>query len=134
MILDQLSVFFDTVDAAASAVSNVVTVSPFAGRDEPVNVTVLLTGANAAAVSLAVTLQESDDKTAFTDVAPFYLKKPDAAGAVLVFALPYQTRKKFTRLSYALTGSPAGLKVFAGLTRDHFAPYAEGMYLDGRQG
>ena len=130
MIIDQFCVFFDNVDAAATADSPGVNVSPYAGRDEPVNITVILSGSNGGTASLAVKLQESDDNAAFTDVSTYTLAKPDAAGASLAFALPYPVKKKFVRLSYALTGTPAGLKVFAAVTRDHFAPYAEGQYID----
>ena len=128
MLIDQFCVFFDNLAAAASAVSPGVNVSPYAGRDEAVNITVILTGAPTG--SLAVTLQESDDNAAFTSVSTFTLAKTGAAGAVLTFALPYPVKKKFVRLSYALTGAPAGLKVFAAVTRDHFAPYDEGQHID----
>jgi hypothetical protein len=130
MILDQFCIFFDSVAAAATALSTPVNVSPYAGRDQPVNVTVTLSGSNGGTAKLAVTLQESDDKAAWADVATFNLDKPDDLAAVLVFALPYATSKKFVRLSYALTGTPDGLTIFAGVTRDHFAPYAAGQYID----
>ncbi|GHV58242.1 hypothetical protein FACS189460_5750 [Deltaproteobacteria bacterium] len=130
MIIDQFGVFFDNVAAVAAGTSGTVNVSPYAGRDNPINVTMIVTGANAAAVSLAVTLKESDDGTTFTDVAVYNLAKPDGAGAVLVFSLPYMVKKKFVRLTYALTGAVTGLKVFAAVTRDHFAPYDKGQYID----
>ena len=130
MIVDQFGVFFDNVAAVAAGTSAVVNVSPYAGRGEPVNVSLIVTGANAAAVSLAVKLQESADGSAFTDVASYNLNKPDAAGAVLAFNLPYMVKKQFVRLTYALTGAVTGLKVFAAVTRDHFAPYDQGQYID----
>jgi len=130
MILDQFCVFFDNVDAEASANSAPISVSPLSGRDNPVNVTTILSGSNGGAASLAVTLQESEDKITYKDVGTFYMDKPDAAAAVLVFALPYATKKRFLRLGYALSGTPAGLKVFSAVTRDHFAPYAAGQYID----
>ena len=128
MIIDQLCVFFDNAAAAASASSPGINVSPYAGRNEPVNITVILSGVGTG--SLAVKLQESADNAAFTDVSTFNLEKTDAAGASLTFALPYPVKKKFVRLSYALTGTPAGLKVFGAVTRDHFAPYSAGQYID----
>ena len=131
MIIDQFGMFFDNVAAAASANSPGVNVSPYAGRDEAVNITTILTGSGTA--TLAVTLQESDDNTTFSDVATFTLEKPDAAGAVLVFALPNPVKKKFVRLAYALTGTATGLRVFAAVTRDHFAPYARGQFIDAGQ-
>ena len=127
MLIDQFCVFFDNVPAAATANSAAVNVSPYAGRDERVNVTVIVTGAGAA--SLEVTLQESD-ATTFTDVTTYNLAKTAGVGAVLVFALPYPVAKKFVRLSYDLTGTPTGLKIFAAVTRDHFAPYSAGQYID----
>ena len=130
MIIDQLCMFFDNVAVAATADSPGINVSPYAGRNEPVNVTVILSGSNGGTASMAIKLQESGDNAAFTDVSTYTLAKPDAAGASLTFALPYPVKKKFVRLSYALTGAPAGLKVFAAVTRDHFAPYSDGQYID----
>lgn len=130
MITDKLCVFFDHQAAAAAAESAVVSVSPRAGRDEPVNVTVVVSGANEAAVSLAVKLQESADGTVWTDLTAINLMKPNALGAVGVFALPYAAKQRRVRLSYTLTGAAAGLTVWAGITRDHFAPYEKGLYLD----
>ena len=128
MIADQLSVFFDKTPAAASAVSPALNVSPYAGRGGAVNITVILSGAGAAA--LALTLEESADNLAFTHVSSYTLEKPGAPGAALSFALPGPLQEKFVRLGYTLTGAPAGLKIFAAVTRGHFAPYAEGQYID----
>ena len=129
MILDQFCMFFDNVAAAASADSQAINVSPLAGRDEPINITVILTGAGPA--SMYISVQESDDKNSgFADAASFVLEKTGPAGAVLSIALPLAAKKKFVRLSYTLTGTPTGLKVFAGVTRDHIAPYAPGQYID----
>ncbi len=133
MITDKFCIFFDNTAAAASGTGAKVNVMPYVGRGEPVNVAVLVKGANAAAVDLALTLKESDDGSTFTDVATFTLKKPDKLPALTTFALPLPTvGKKFVRLDYALTGTPAGLTVFAGVTRDHFAPYSKGQYIDGK--
>ena len=125
MILDQFCMFFDNVAAAISAESPAISVAPFAGRNEPTNITIILAGTGQAAMYISV--QESDDKTTgFTDVGSFVLEKLSAAGGLLSIALPRAVKKKFVRLSYTLTGAPAGLKVFAGITRDHVAPYAPG--------
>jgi hypothetical protein len=121
--------FFANVAAAASADSRAVNVSPLAGRDEPLNITIILTGAGPS--SMYVSVQESDDKNSgFADVGSFVLDKTGAAGGVLPIAMPRAVKKKFVRLSYTLTGTPAGLKVFAAVTRDHIAPYAPGQYID----
>jgi len=130
MIIDQFNVFFDNAPAEASADSPGVNIPPYAGRNEPVNITVLLNGANAAPVNMNITLQESDDNINFTSVSAFTLAKPDEPGAMLAFTLPGPARKKFVRLSYTLTGAPAGLMVFAAITRDHFAPCSEGQFID----
>ena len=130
MIIDQLSIFFDNAVVAASAVSPGINVSPFAGRDEPVNVTTMLTGSNGGTAGLEITVQESDDKTTWSDVGTFHLEKPDTAAVILNFALPRPVKKKFVRLSYELDGTATGLKIFAGVTRDHFAPYAKGQFID----
>lgn len=130
MITDKFCIFFNNKTAAASDNSSVVSVSPWAGRDDPVNVTVVVSGANAAAVSLAVKVQQSEDGTTFHDVASFNVSKPDALGAVGVFALPYALKDRKIRLAYTLTGTATGLTVWAGITREHFAPYEKGLYID----
>jgi hypothetical protein len=128
MIIDQFNVFFDNTPVEASADSPGVNMPPHAGRNGPV--TVLLNGANAAPVNMNIALQESDDNINFTSVSAFTLAKPDEPGAMLAFTLPGPARKKFVRLSYTLTGAPAGLIVFAAITRDHFAPCSEGQFID----
>ncbi len=134
MITDNFATFFDNAPAAATGTGAKVHVMPYVGRGEPVTVTALVKGPNAAAVNLTLTLKESDDGTTFTDVATFKLAKPDKLSAVAAFALPLDTAgKKYVRLDYALTGTATGLTVWAGVTRDHFAPYAKGQYLDGKE-
>ena len=130
MIIDNFGVFFDDAAAAANANGKSVPTMNYLGRGEAVNVTVLLRGNNAASVSMAVKLQESQDDSTFTDVASFTLVKPDAQASVLGFRLPQNFKGKFMRVAYTLTGAPAGLTVFAAVTRDHFAPYAEGQFID----
>ena len=129
MILDQLSIFFDHEEAEASAVSPKISLPPQAGPGGAALAVVVLTGRGGEAAALAVKLQESDDGQVFAETGSFTLEKPDEAGALLTFALPLAVKKKFVRLSYALSGAPEGLKVFAGLTREHFAPYGPGQYI-----
>lgn len=134
MITDNFCIFFDNAVAAASGTGAPVHVMPYVGRGEPVNITAVVTGANAAAVTLTLTLKESDDGTTFTDVATFKMAKPDKLPTAAAFALPYNTvGQKYVRLDYTLTGAPAGLTIWAGVTRDHFAPYVKGQYVDGRK-
>jgi len=128
MILDQFLIFFDHTAAEDSGVSAGVNLSAYAGRNEALSLTVLLNGAKA--VNLSATLQESDDQSAWETLASFPLAKPDKLSAILSFALPRAAKKKFVRLAYALTGPAAGLKLWAGITRDHFAPYAPAQYID----
>lgn len=129
MIIDQFGVFFDDTAAAASMTSNVVNFQPYAGREDPIYISLLAKGANAAAVSYAVTVQESEDGATFTDVATATITKPDAAPVLKAIRLPVEVREKHVRLSIAVTGAADGT-VFAAVTRDHFAPYDEGLYID----
>lgn len=134
MITDKLAIFFDNVAAAASGTSQTVSVSPFAGRNDPVYVTLTVSGANAAAVSLALKIQESADGAAnWTDVGTVNVSKPDAKPALSTFKLPTALKERFVRLTYTLTGTATGLKVFAGITRDDPALMTKGQYLGGRR-
>jgi hypothetical protein len=133
MITDNFCIFFDHKTGAATDDSAVVNVSPLAGRDDvPVNITILLAGATTASTTLTVTIKESADGSTWSDVATFPVVKPDALTVVAVFALPYSTRERKIRLSYALapTAQATNVTIWAGVTRDHYAPYLAGMYLD----
>jgi hypothetical protein len=139
MIIDQLNIFFDNTTGAASANGATIPLMPYMGRNEPVNVTFLARGPNVKPATLVVTLQESDDNSLFSDVVSFTVSKKDALPAVLVFALPYPLTKRYVRLKYTLaltssgggeTATVAGFTIWAGVTRDHFAPYAQGQYID----
>jgi len=130
MITDQFCIFFDNEAVAASGISAAVNVSPFAGRDEPVNVTMIINGANAAAVTLTANIQESDDKTNWESLGTVPVTKPDALAVVKTFILPRETKKKFVRVIYSVSATTTGLTFWAGITRDHFAPYAPGQYID----
>ena len=129
MIADAFTMFFDA-PAAASGTSAVVFPGIFAGRGEPINVTTTLAGPNGAAVSMVFTVQHSTDGTTWKDLATVNLTKPNAKPTVLSFALPQALQYKQLRLTYTLTGSPAGLALWSGITRDHFAPYTDGLYID----
>jgi hypothetical protein len=137
MIIDQLNVFFNSVASAASANSASIPLMSYMGRNEPVNVTFLAQGPNVKPATFAVKVQESDDNSAFSDVASFNLVKDDALPSVLVFALPYPLKKRYVRLAYTLTLAGSGetatatsFTVWAGVTRDHFAPYGKGQYIN----
>ena len=129
MIIDQFAIFFDDEAAAASMTSKVVDFMPYAGRGE-IFITMLAKGANAAAVSFAVTVQESKDGTAFTSVGTYPIQKPDSSPVLHAIRLPEPTRHGKVRLAVAVTGAVAGQKLFAGVTRDHFAPYDVGLYIN----
>jgi hypothetical protein len=131
MIIDQLNVFFDDVAVAASKNSTALPTSIYSGRfPQKCNISVLVKGANAANVTFAVKVQESEDNAAFTDVATFSLVKKPALAGFLTFKLPEQTKQKFVRLSYTATGTVTGLTIFAAVTRDDFQPYSPGQYVD----
>ena len=133
MITDKLALFFDDVAAAASGASQPVHTGIYIGRSGPTYGTIIVKGTNAAAVNLSVNIEESDDKAAWTVVGNMPVAKPIGPDpALVVFTLPIKTKKKFTRLNYTLTGAATGLTVWAGVTRDHFAPYEAGLYFDSR--
>ena len=129
MIIDQFATFFDDQAAAASMTSQVVDFMPYAGRGE-IFITVLAKGANAAAVSFAVTVHESSNGTTFTNVATYPIAKPNGDAVLQAIRIPEPTRLGKVRLSVAVTGAVAGITLFAGVTRDHFAPYDVGLYIN----
>lgn len=130
MITDQFCIFFDDKAAAASDTSSVVHVGLYAGRGCPIYVSALVKGANAAAVSVVVTIQESADGSTWNNLGTVNIHKPDELPALEAFELPLNLKDRQVRLSYALTGTATGLTIWAGVTREHFAPYAEGQFID----
>ena len=130
MIIDQFGVFFDDAAATATMTSTAKRLMPYAGREDPIFVTVLARGANAASATYTVKVQQAGDNGTFADVASYHMVKPNAAPAMQAFRLPEGVWKKDVRLVITVSGTPAGT-VFAAVTRDHFAPYAEGLYIDG---
>lgn len=127
MIIDQFNIFFDNAAAAASATGNVVELMPLMGRNEPVNVTFIAKGDEVNTFSLK--LEESKDGATFGTVATFGFTK-GAAPAAFTLALPKSLEGEYVRLSYTATGTVSGTKIFAGITRDHFAPYTTGQFID----
>jgi hypothetical protein len=135
MIIDNFGVFFNDVAAASSMTSAVVNVSPYAGRDDPTYITLLTKGPNAGkTVTYTVKIQQSEDNSTFTDVETFTLSKPDAQAVLEVVRLPLRVTQPFVRLSAAATvasgGSLTGVTLFAAVTRDHFAPYSKGQFIN----
>lgn len=128
MIIDQFGVFFDNKAAAASMISNAITVMPYIGRAEPVNITVIVKGQPDA--TLDIRFQESADGATFTEVSSFTLAKVGAEPALLSFPIPRAVKEQYARLECAVSGTSAGLTVFAAVTRDHVAPYDKGLYIN----
>ncbi|MDL2267170.1 hypothetical protein LJC46_04185 [Desulfovibrio sp. OttesenSCG-928-G15] len=129
MIIDQFSVFFDDADAAAAMTSDVVNFQPYAGREDPIYISLLAKGANAA--SIVVTVQQSADNATFTDVGSVTVTKAENMAELATIRLPVAVKDKYVRLSAAVTGTVAGTTLFAGVTRDHVALYDKGLYIDG---
>lgn len=130
MIIDDFGVFFDDTTAATSMTSKALPFMPYAGRGEPIIVSFLAKGANTGAVTYTVSVQQSEDNATFTTVGSFTISKPNAAPVLKAIRLPEGVWRRYVRLSIAATGPVSGT-VFAAITRDHFAPYDEGLYIDG---
>lgn len=130
MIIDQFGVFFDDSAAAATMTSKVITVTPYVGRDDSMCITILAKGANTAALNFTVKVQQSANNATFADVETFTFTKADALPVIKVVRLPLSVKEKYVRLTATVSGAVDGVKVFAGVTRDHFAPYDKGLYID----
>lgn len=129
MIIDQFGVFFDDAAASGSMTSEGLTFMPYAGRGEPIIVSFLAKGANASAVTYTVNVQQSEDNATFATAGSFTISKPNAAPVLKAIRLPEGVWRRYVRLSISATGPVSGT-VFAAITRDHFAPYDEGQYID----
>ena len=130
MIIDQFGVFFDAVAATASMTGKVVNCNNYAGREDPVYITVVARGANTAAVTYTVNVQHSENGSAFTTVGTYTIAKPNAAPAIKAIRLPADVRFRNVRLTVTATGTLTGQTLFAAVTQDHFAPYAEGQFIN----
>lgn len=129
MIIDEFGVFFDDDAASGSMTSRALPFMPYTGRGEPIIVSFLAKGTNPSAVTYTVSVQQSEDDAAFTTVGSFTISKPDTTPVLKAIRLPEGVWLRYVRLSIAATGPVSGT-VFAAITRDHFAPYDEGQYID----
>lgn len=131
MLTDSLNIFTDNKAVRAAGNSEVVSVMPFLGKGNPVTVSVCVTETYPAAATLKITVQDSTDGTTFTDCgvvnAPSEVMKK---GGVFSFSLPQTVRGSNVRLAYAVTGTPATGKLWAGVTRDTLEPMEKGQYID----
>ena len=103
--------FFDKAVAAATATSPAVMVGAYRGRGEPLYISFAVAGANAAAVSCDVKLQESDNGTTFTDSCTVKVPKPNALPVYETIQLPPGFKGKYARIVYTLTGTATGAVV-----------------------
>ena len=134
MITDSFNTFTDNVTVTAATNSASIPLMSFIGNGTPVNITVLVTAPYNAGASMEVEFQESDDNTTFTKVASFRFDNltghgVDGSGNKLSFTIPQETKGKYVRLRYIPTAATAG-KLWAGVTRDHIAPYEDGLFID----
>lgn len=130
MITDQLGVFTDNLAVKTSGNSSSVPLMPFAGKGEPVTVSVAVTEAYPATATLTIAVQESDNNSAFTVVSS--LTVPSAKLTKIgAFSLPLPSalRGKYARLAYTVGGSPATGKLWAGITMDEYSGMETGQYV-----
>ena len=130
MIIDQFGVFFDDKTTTASMTSSVVNFMSFAGREDPIYISLLAKGPNTAAVTYTVNVQQSENGTAFTTAGTFTLAKPNAQAVLQTIRLPVAVKGPYVRLTVTVAGTVTGGSLFAAVTRDHFAPYEDGLYID----
>lgn len=128
MITDNFGVFFEGA-IAASATSPSIEIMPYMGRGEPRIITVQVAGGTAAN-TIALTLAQSTDNTTFTTAATYSFTKVAGRNGIFSFSLPMDIKGEFVRLAYSASGTITGVTIFAGFTRDHFAPYSEGQFID----
>ena len=127
MITDAFSIFFNSVASAATATSNSLNLMSYLARNEVVNLTFLASGASTG-TTFTIAVHESADNMTFTKVSEHYLKKPDTEAGLLTIRLAPDIKGPYVRISYS--GGATGMKIFAGITRDHVAQYGKGMYID----
>ena len=133
MIIDQFGVFFDNKASAASMTSDVVNFMSYAGREDPIYISLLAKGPNTAAVTYTVHVQQSENGSTFATAGTFTVAKPDAQAVLQAIRLPIAVKGPYVRLSVTVSGAVTGGTLFAAVTRDHFAPYGEGLYINAGQ-
>ncbi|CAK7067731.1 MAG: hypothetical protein DELT_01724 [Desulfovibrio sp.] len=126
MIIDQFGVFFDDTAAAASMTGKTVSLMPYAGREDSLRVFLLAKGANAA--TFTVRVQQSEDGATFTEAASFTMTKGAGTATVMNVPLPFAVKRNHIRLTADVSGTVAGVTLFAAVTGEHFAPYEDGLY------
>jgi hypothetical protein len=133
MITDKFGLFFDNAAAAASMTSAAVPVNRFAGREDPVNVTIVVKGPDASGANVTLNLQQSADGTTFTTVSTVVIPNP-GANQVVTISLPRAVTGPYLRMTGAAVaitnGAIAGITVWAGVTEEDYEPYVAGLYID----
>lgn len=128
MITDKLCTFFDNEPAAASMAGSPIYTEIYGGRGEPVYISIASKGAGGP-MDITATVEESDDGTTFAAAGEAAFKRVDDLPAIFTMRLPLAVKKPIIRLSLACAGSIGG-EIWAGVTRDHFAPYDAGLYIN----
>lgn len=131
MITDNFGVFFEGA-LSASTTSPVIPIMPYMGRGEPRIITVKVSGGTTSN-TIGLTLSQSDNGTTFTTAATYSYTKAAGVDSIFSFSLPLDFKGKYVRMNYTASGTVTGASIFAGFTRDHFAPYSEGQFIDAGQ-
>jgi hypothetical protein len=133
MITDKFGLFFDNAAAAASMTSAVINIKKFAGRQDPVNITIMVNGPETSGADVEIELQQSPDNATFTTLTTVTISNP-ALNQVVSIALPRATTEPYLRMTGVATaadgGAITGITVWAGVTEEDYEPYAKGMYID----
>jgi hypothetical protein len=134
MITDKFGLFFDNAAAAASMTSAVINIKKFAGRQDPVNITIMVKGPDTSVANATLNLQQSADNATFTTVTTLVIPNP-GLNQVVTIALPRTVAQPYLRMTGAVVKVESsdvitGITVWAGVTEEDYEPYAKGMYID----
>lgn len=130
MITDRFNLFTDNETVRATGVSTAVKLMPYAGNDEPLHVTVIATEKYPATAGITVTVQKSEDGVTYTGAGVYPFTNLTGPDARLCFTLSGLGTATWVRLAYTVTGNPDTGKLWAGITREHIAPYEPGLYIN----
>jgi len=128
MITDAFGIFTDNKTVTVTGNSEVVTLMPFSGTGDPVNVTVVVTCPYNTGATMTVNVQESNDGTTFSTTGSFVFKELTKMDPRLSFSLPQETQSRFVRLNYVVAGASTG-RLWAGVTREQLGWYRRGLYI-----
>lgn len=136
MLIDSNLVFIDNKPVTTAVTGEEVGLTSFLkpGREEPIPLMIKVTEAFAGGTSLAIKLQQAEEKGGTYEDIPgasvTVLLADLTLGARIGWRFLPDAKKPWLKMTATPTGSFTAGKLFAAIAREDDIPYEAGMYID----